>query len=311
MKTLLEFGKRNLHLLIVGVVALVGLILGTALDFKLSSSMYSPTDPGNAFTVIVAGFAEFPCYLFCTFGGVGLIVSMPKDKKWKKVLCWIFGVAAILISTGLGVKTVGEYLVQFEIVKDFEKILKICGIIFALLCSITVVLVVIWKRDLFNKQKLFKVAIYLITIAATYVVLSNVIKYFVCRPRPMLVFASSDPTEIFRNWFIVKPLDAFSHGDAKDLYLSFPSGHTGAAMTVAGSLPILFSLFEVTNKKKFEIIGIYTGLIFAVLCAFGRILCGAHFLSDVSMASLLVVIEIIVIKEVLPIIFRKVGVKNE
>lgn len=311
MEKLLNFGKRNIHLLIAGLLALVGIIVGTFVDFKVSEALYSPSDPGNAFTIIVAGFAEFPCYLFCTFGGIGLIVSMPKDQKWKKILCWIIGILAICISTGLSAKTCAEYLVKFDAVKDFAKILQICGVIFVILCAAAVILVVVLKRNSFDKVKLFKVSIYMICAAAAFVLFSNLVKYIVCRPRPLLVFASENPSDVFRSWFIMKPLDAFKHGADKDLYLSFPSGHTGAGMTLAGCLPVLFSLFKITNTRKFEIIGTYTGVLFMLLCALGRIMCGAHFLADVSMGALLVVIETIALREILPIIFRKAGVKDE
>ena len=311
MRRTLEFAKRNIYYLIIAAIAIVGIIIGKFFDFRISESLYSPSDPGNAFQIIFAGFAEFPCYLFCVFGGIGLIVTMPKDKKWKIVLSWIIGLAAILIATGLGVKTTAEYLVKFEIVKDFARILQIIGVALVVICSAGVVALVIWKKDKFNKVKLFKISIYMIALAASFVVFSNIVKYMVCRPRPLLVFAAEKPEAIFRQWYIIKPLSAFGYGEEKDLYLSFPSGHTGAAATLVGFLPMLFSLFNVTNKKRFEIIGVCTGLLFALLTAFARIWCGAHFLADVSMGIFLVMAEIILIKELSPIIFRKVGIKDE
>ena len=156
MRRTLEFAKRNIYYLIIAAVAIVGIIIGKFFDFRISESLYSPSDPGNAFQIIFAGFAEFPCYLFCVFGGIGLIVTMPKDKKWKIVLSWIIGLAAILIATGLGVKTTAEYLVKFEIVKDFARILQIIGVALVVICSAGVVALVIWKKDKFNKIKLFK-----------------------------------------------------------------------------------------------------------------------------------------------------------
>lgn len=309
MEKVVNYLKRNLHLLIVGVVALTGLVLAISFDFSFSRVLYDPKDPGNAFEIIVAGFAEFPCYLFCVFGGIGLIVTMPKDKKSKVVFSWIIGLLAILVATGLGAKTAGEYVVKgFECVKGYEKALQIPAIALVIVCAGLVVLFTYLKRDKFNKKQFFKVSIMMIILAATYVIISNAVKYSISRPRPYFVFASENPLEVFRPWYIPDFLGAVKGGDTVK---SFPSGHTGAAMAVAGFLPLFFSLFKTTNSKRFEIIGVYSGLLFAIIVAFGRIMCGAHFLGDVSMGSLLVVIEIIVIKEVMPIIFKKFGVKDE
>ena len=310
MEKVINFAKRNVHILIITALAVLGLIFGSIFDYQISQRLYDPAYPGDAFTILVAGFAEFPTYLLCTFGGAGLIATMPTDKTWKKVLSWVVGLLSIIIATGAGIKTTTEYIVQAEAVKDYTTLLKVLGLLIVLGCSVLVILVVFLKKDKFDKKKLFKTSIFMIAVAGSYVIISNVVKYGVCRPRPLIVF---DPESgvAFRNWFVINPFDAFKHGADKDLYLSFPSGHTGAAFTLVGTLPALFALFESTNTKKMEIVGIYTGLVFGLACALGRILSGAHFLADVSMGALLVCIEILVIKELLPVIFRKCGVKDE
>lgn len=311
MNKFLNYLKMNVHIFVVLLIALIGLIVGSFKDFDISKALYNTTDPGNVFTILVAGFAEFPCYLFCVFGGIGLIVSLPECKKGLKIFAYIIGIIAIAIATGLGAKTCAEYLSNFKAVEDFATLLKILGIAITVLCAGAIVVVMALKGKKLNKEQLFKVSIFLITITATFILFSNVIKYCISRPRPLLVFNSENPLETYEPWYIPHFLQAFKMGDAKDLYKSCPSGHTGSAAVVCFALPALFTLFNKTNTKKFMVIGVYTGLLFTLIIALGRILCGAHFLSDVSLGALLVCIEILIINAVFKKIFSKKEEINE
>src|SRR5574344_940668 len=82
------------EIIIALIIGLTMLVLGICFDFQISSKVYDPIDT-NAFGIIMSGIAELPvCFALC-FGGISLIVARIKDKKWKEILCWIFGIIAI------------------------------------------------------------------------------------------------------------------------------------------------------------------------------------------------------------------------
>ena len=66
----------------------------------------------------------------------------------------------------------------------------------------------------------------------------------------------------------------------KDAYRSFPSGHTCAAGTTYALLA-LPHLFKKYNTVKYKVLFYFVSVIFTGTVAISRIVCGAHFFSDV------------------------------
>ena len=71
-------------------------------------------------------------------------------------------------------------------------------------------------------------------------------------------------------------------------FRSFPSGHALQSMGLIFALPPLAEVYDCLKDKKTVLFA--AGTVFGVLVCFSRMVMGAHFLSDVSMGSLLAVI---------------------
>ncbi len=66
----------------------------------------------------------------------------------------------------------------------------------------------------------------------------------------------------------------------RDSFRSFPSGHTASSAAVYGFLYLPFCLDKFNNKKSKILLNVLT-VVFTGLVAFGRIIVGAHYFSDV------------------------------
>lgn len=82
----------------------------------------------------------------------------------------------------------------------------------------------------------------------------------------------------------------------KDVFMSFPSGHTCAA-AASYALILVPSAFKL--KKKWMVAACWsTGIIFTGLVALSRIVCGAHFMSDVLFSGTMMFTFMIIVREI-------------
>ncbi|MDE7433548.1 MAG: phosphatase PAP2 family protein [Mycoplasmoidaceae bacterium] len=92
--------------------------------------------------------------------------------------------------------------------------------------------------------------------------------------------------------------NTFSQGNlpfiSEDITKSFPSGHETMAAVGFYSLIILPLTVRSLNTTKSKIICITTAVAGSGIVAIGRILAGAHYLSDVTMGSFIAIAFLII-----------------
>lgn len=102
-------------------------------------------------------------------------------------------------------------------------------------------------------------------------------KLFIGRVRPFMVY---DEGEAFMPWYLPGGLNL------DDAYQALPSGHTGFAV-----LMLFIVLIPKVFGKKMLTIPLYiNSIIWILFVAYGRVMGGAHFISDTIVTSILVLI---------------------
>ena len=282
--------NMRIPLLIAWGVAVLGIILGSFLDYNISSAIASDT---NGFGLTISAIGPM-----IGFGGVaamggGFIAFIVKG-KYHIVLKIGFGILAaccfgvsIFYPAGEWFGINGFYNAAPEWVGYFIVILPEAGFgvggyfLF---------------KDCQNKNMwiVFCIIIGLLLIALAGVI--PLLKGIMHRPR----FRSIAKYGIeFHDWW--KPCKDYkdlmaTYGIEKDNFKSYPSGHTTEASILFA--PITFLPLANEKFKKYQMPAFYGACGLVVLVAFARILAAAHFLSDVSTGATIMLTLVIIANEV-------------
>ena len=250
------------------------LLTGTFLDYQISSALFNPS---SLFGRFVEAAGELPFELTASVAGIMLVRAARPDSKASK---WL-AVLGILVNVGLagyevlGSLHVGGKLVAAQLVLTF--VLAIAGNVVAYRAT----------HDA-APQELKRWALMVLVVWVIQAIILNVIvKPLWSRPR-MRVIESTQGLE-FQPWWVIGNPDKWNYiaaGVIKDGFKSFASGHTAHAaigMMLAG-LPAAAFKQEPSRRR----VVFWAAAAVAALVAFGRIVIGAHFLSDVSCGFALV-----------------------
>ena len=286
--------KISTHLYIVLGLFVITFILGTFLDLNVSQTLFSRN---NVFGLAVSVIGTMPGYgMFALIGGLSFYLGLKYDYKTI--------IKIILIAVGIGFYGLGVFFSgrEFFGLNGFTGVLPkfvgyfISAPIFAPLFFVGYLM----GKNSDNKASLW----ILIAVVATAIFISLVpgttlLKDIFHRPRYRMV--SSNTADIgFHAWYQrCGDYKSFLNGNyqfngyngmveiTKEEFKSFPSGHASASavfMLCVAFLPLV--------NKKYEHIQIplfYVGLAWSLLVCYSRILVGAHYLSDVSMGSILTI----------------------
>ena len=206
-----------------------------------------------------------------------LVRSARSDSKASK---WLAALG-ILINVGLvgyeiiGSLRVGGKLIAFQQVLTFT--LAIAANVIA--CRLT--------RDT-DPDDLTRWALMVLAVwAAQAIILNVIVKPLWSRPRMRVIEVT--PGLNFQPWWVIGNPDKWGYiaaGVIKDGFKSFASGHTAHAaigLMLAG-LPAAASKEKPSRRR----VVFWAAAVVAALVAFGRIVIGAHFLTDVSCGFALV-----------------------
>lgn len=277
-------------------VGIIMLIFGMIFDFQISSAIYDPINT-SFFGIIMSGICELPVCFALALGGSLLIIGRNKENKTYVVLSFIFGIIAMVVGAYYVYDTFLD-IAKFSSTQNFELLIRILGIVFALLfVGVTVLLSFKFTKNYEDKKKLFICGFYLLIIVCLVAALATGFKYLWSRPRPRYIFIEENPEDLFHPLWILNPFKALKDGDN---FKSFPSGHTTYASLGMFVFPLLGFLFN--KDKKINIILFYIGLLWALLAALSRIVAGAHFLSDVSFGLIIASCSTLLINKIM---FRK------
>ena len=243
--------------------------VGSFFDYQISSALFNI---GSMYGRFVEAAGELPFELTASIAGVMLVRAVRPDSKVSK---WLAALG-ILVNVGLArlrdrfvPQRVGGKLIAFQLVLTF--VLVIAANLIAYRLTRTT------EPDELTRWALMVLAVWV----AQAIILNVIVKPLWSRPRMRVIEVT--PGLDFQPWWVIGNPDKWSYiaaGVIKDGFKSFASGHTAHAaigLMLAG-LPA--AAFEERPSRRRVVF--WAAAVVAALVAFGRIVIGAHFLTDVS-----------------------------
>ncbi len=265
---------------LIGVFLVIMLIVGTLMDYPISSALYQPD---NGFGLLLAAYGQLPSSAGAVLAGTLFLIGRSRGSRTARIWQTVIG----LVMIGVGVYMLCENPVEYM---DMNLILS-C--IIALVITVLMMALAVFVSQNARKEDVLLVAtIFLFTIVLQ-MVLINLIKIPWGRPRMRLI--ETDARVSFIPWY--EPGTALKDslvaaGVEAEEFKSFPSGHTGHAVILMlyGLLPWLRNGAGRTTDpgQKDRALSltpsirlfVWIGFGWAVLVALSRMIMGAHFLSD-------------------------------
>lgn len=284
----------RLHILIVLCFFLVTFIIGSFVDQQLSEAIFSRD---NAFGLTFAVIGTLPGYAcFAVLGGTYLWCALKSDytKVWQKIIFY----AMALLGFGCGIYFSGKeffgpngfvnediYFLGFIITTPIMCVMSFLGYKLA--------------KQLNNSRIWIFSSLLTFFLFLALVPGVTLIKSIFHRPRYRTVTLGYGALEFHNWWERCKDYEEMKeiYGIAGEEFKSFPSGHAGGSAVFMAFI-IYLPIFN-KNFKKYQIPLFYAGFAWCLLVSFTRILVGAHFLSDVSMGAMLIMICLYICNEIL------------
>lgn len=250
------------------------LLIGTFFDYQISSALFNVASMYGRF---IEAAGELPFELTASIAGVMLVRAVRPDSRASKWLA-VLGVLVNVSLAGyeiIGSLHVGGKLIAFQLVLTFVLVIAVNVIAYRLTRKTS--------PDELTRWALMVLAVW----AAQAIILNVIVKPLWSRPRMRVIEVT--PGLNFQPWWVIGNPDKWSYiaaGVIKDGFKSFASGHTAHAaigLMLAGLPAAAF-----TEKSARRRVVFWIAAAVAALVAFGRIVIGAHFLSDVSCGFALV-----------------------
>lgn len=257
-------------LMIPFVLSILGIILGSFYDLKISDSIVYTSDKFSAFCETLGESIGYFIYalggLLCFFG------LFPREKVVYKVLGVVIALACLIGS----IYYLGSHMTDNGTNHGIVMNKVLAYTVSVILMLFYSVLAVVFL-DHHNLDNSLKVGLIILLASLLQLLLINLLKKIGCRPRYRYLIDTSLNVDgdTFRPWYLFQPFQK-----SGDYFKSWPSGHVGTA-TLTLMLTILCPLFRFKHKGM-EYVTYFVTLSYTLLIAFTRIRCGAHFLSDVS-----------------------------
>ncbi len=259
------------------LVLLVLLVAGSIWDLPISKFLY----PGHESSLgqFFAAFGELPAFSLLAGCGVLLIVHRAKFRPELNVILLAFGVCLTLASMFLAVHEATDNVSALP--------MAVALLVTVFIDALTAFALLFLTRECQTKT-ILRFVCTVIVVCVGIMLLINIIKVPWGRARMRLIYATGNDT-YFSNWWqagtaLKKKLVA--DGVASDEFRSFPSGHTACAACsmLLILLPTLYRRLHNREKLFMAIGGVWT-----LAVAVSRLRMGMHFLSDVSVSSLLTI----------------------
>lgn len=274
-------------------VLAVLLAVGTFADYQIAQAVYAP---GNPLVIFVSTLGLFPmAYPGCFLLGVLAQRSLASQKSQVlrvagAVVCVALAVlfGALITRAVLSVLEGFGGMVGQELPKTIRMVIG--GVIGVALCALG------FKAGKENDAAdLARRVLLVVVVLVVSFVAVEIVKIFMARPRPRLLFAGHEGIE-FSPWYRkFSGAEEFmtNLGIEKDAFKSFPSGHSLQAASVLASFYGLSIVYPSLRQKLG--IALAVEIVFALVVMACRMILGAHFLSDVSMGALVSVVAFFVL----------------
>ena len=238
------------------LVLLVLLVAGSIWDLPISKFLY----PGHESSLgqFFAAFGELPAFSLLAGCGVLLIVHRAKFRSELNVILLAFGVCLTLASMFLAVHEATDNVSALP--------MAVALLVTVFIDALTAFALLFLTRECQTKT-ILRFVCTVIVVCVGIMLLINIIKVPWGRARMRLIYATGN--------------DTYS-----DEFRSFPSGHTACAACsmLLILLPTLYRRLHNKEKLFMAIGGVWT-----LAVAVSRLRMGMHFLSDVSVSSLLTI----------------------
>lgn len=250
------------------------LLVGSFFDYQISSALFNSS---SLFGRFIEAAGELPFELTASIAGVMLVRAVRPDSRGSK---WL-AVLGILVNVGLagyeiiGSLRVGGKLIAVQLVLTFVLVIVANLIVYRLTRTT--------EPDELTRWALMVLAVWI----AQAIILNAIVKPLWSRPRMRVIEVT--PGLNFQPWWVIGNPDKWTYiaaGVIKDGFKSFASGHTAHAaigLMLAGLPAAAFK--EKPSRRR---VIFWAAVVVAAFVAFGRIVIGAHFLSDVSCGFALV-----------------------
>ncbi len=258
----------------IAVILAFCLLVGSFFDYQISSALFNSS---SLFGRFVEAAGELPFELTASIAGVMLVRSARPDSKASK---WLAALG-VLINVGLfgyeivGSLRVGGKLIAAQLVLTFALVIVANLIVYRLTRTT--------EPDELTRWALMVLAVWVVQA----IILNVIVKPLWSRPRMRVIEVTQGLD--FQPWWVIGNPDKWAFiaaGVIKDGFKSFASGHTAHAaigLMLAGLPAATFK--EKPSRRR---VVFWVAAVVAALVAFGRIVIGAHFLSDVSCGFALV-----------------------
>lgn len=243
------------------------LLLGSVWDSQLGTALFG--DPNNPICRTISAVGELPAFLLFVAAGVTWLVRRGRRKRWVEWFSLAGGLCFIAGGSVLTFLSFREDLPGASVAD--------CAVFSGIFLAAALAFGLFLTRNA-SRADCFRL-IFTVLFAGAFAMLAvNLIKYPWSRPRVLLL--SADEAVAFSPWWQPR---GFGDGFRSDGYRSFPSGHTAMA-----ACSLLFTLFPALNQR-FEGRGrlfLLISCLWTALVALSRMTVGAHFLSDVAISWL-------------------------
>ena len=273
---------------LVGFFALMGVIVGSFVDLEISKVI---AKNGNTFGKIVESYIPM---LGCSVATIsGAIITKPMFRKECKKRVWLSGILLVILVIVIPAFFSASYVTGQS--GYSWKYNKWIGFSWLILLYIGIYFLVFYFVDGNLPTKvLVRNGLYILAgFIITEVVINTVLKGLIYRPRYRALAwdnlnqgTAALGFDYYQNWwsfaFWKKPEWFYDLGIPSDYIKSWPSGHTATSACL-----LLLPFASTCLKKRSTIIDatvFIIATIFVIITALGRMIAGAHFLSDVSSA---------------------------
>lgn len=265
-----------LGLILIGV-CIIGIIIGSFLDFEISKGLSNKTDIGT-------WFANYGGYFsYCLYPAAGMCLFKGLKKKDLTILAWGLLILSYFIAVYYCNSYFGKSVRALFNYKALESpfIISMLSYLFWVVLLAWVPPLMYFILDDANPTLLIVIGAVILIAGIVSDCVNLWLKQVASRPRYKYLITLEDPRSEFKNWWEMSPDFAGSN----DSFKSWPSGN----MTIA-TMMFALPLFADAIKFKKNIIRfvLYVfAFVWVIIYGYNRIHMTAHFLTDVCFGTLI------------------------
>lgn len=252
------------------------LVIGSIWDYPISEALYPGSE--SSWGQFFAAFGKNPSFLCVSIAGCLLFVRRKSiNRKWAKLI----GVASFCVVV------MSVILVTHETCDCVPQMPKWAAYLINTFLTGTICLAVLMLSRNTPTKTAVRFALAIAAASCFTMVIVSFVKIPWGRARMRYIYATGNESYFSPWWQIGTELKQVlvAAGASKEEFQSFPSGHSSCSLCL---MPIAL-LLPTLQKKLLGKEAVFFGVsaVFVLLTDLSRICMGAHFLSDVAMASII------------------------